>query len=801
MHLSPSVLLAMVASTLLSCRGKDEDTTGLSPVFWEGGDDRVPMEHAFFESLSLGELSLYSLMVEGSIEDRPDQAHRGAYGVGNGHAFTLMGLTDPLNTLHSAVGPTYDKEVRFFGDLAMHVEVDGVIQDFSQEWISQVRGAPVSVTRADTAGGISMYTVDLAPIPAGEDTPPALLRWLMIDPADGEQIRVCLDSYSAPELQGDVLAWVLNDGRSLALGGDWEVQDGQQCLDLENPDGPVQVPIYLSFGDDIDAALAGLDALGEDGDAQEELLLTWTQDTLVHWAGFQDQGVQLHTSDPRIEDLYLGLRTSIRVQQTAAGGISPMSRYTGVWLRDTIGPVRFFSRAGLTDAAREMLDYLYLCHLQAGDLTNACSSGLSSVDDHAEPDWASLPGLSGRAGAEGPSYVPLAWTTWARWSGDWEPIAQHWDYLSRALLAQEIDDQGRQTWSGDETFRLSMNVAFGLDLEEPWEETSWSSNSSLLMAAASDAMESAADQIGEDPALFAERAALARNALDTYFMQPEGHISAVRYYTDDDSGGSPAEARPFEDAMLKMLWVPAYSTDDPAVLSAIDSLRLTSQPEDGAFQSPLALVYQGNPLLNHATEGYATGMTPGYTLFALTELGAMDSMAAFNLLPYYADPAGQYSEGVLWDDGAAVQPAYDVSGVVGDFAARYRPWEGGIVADAMLSYLIGAEPTSQGLRLRPHLPNQLDWMDATQIQVRDQVLDLMLSQDTGGITSGLSATITAQSDVVLTMELPVPAWMDGTTPIHEGELRTLPGGEQIVAFDAQQISAGQTVSYLILSSS
>jgi len=746
-------------------------------VLWSGEDLRVPLDHSALADLELGALSLFAERVEGPVAERPNAAHRGSYAVGNGYAFALMGLTDPLNTLHSAVGPAYDRGDHFFGDLGMVLRVDGELRDFDREWLSQVRGAPVSVTRGDVGDNV-LYTVDLAPIPASGPVPAAILRWLAVQPgAEGQALEVCVTSYQPLALQEGVPMWAQGGGRSLALSGDWAERDGAWCLDLGSPTEPVMLPVLFVFAEDPQTAAAA--AQVDDATAR-----AWTADTLAHWADFSATGVQLSSPDQRIEDLYAGLRTSVRVQQTAAGGISPMSRYTGVWLRDTIGPVRFFSRAGLFDEAREMLDYLYLCHQDRGDFGNACASDLPADAVLPDPDWANLPPLAGRTAAEGPSYVPLAWTTWARWSGDWTPIADHWPYLSRAVLAQQMDEQGRQTWSGDETFRIAMNVAFGLELEVPWQDIAWSSNSSLLMAAASDAMADAAGRVGEDAAPFEASAALARHALDTTFTQPEGHIAAAQYYD-----GTP-EGRPYEDVLLKMLWLPVYDVDDPRVLRAVGSLRTYAQPAPGAFQSPMDPRYQDNNLLGGATQGYGTGMTPGYSLFALNKLGAADTEAAFNWLPYYADAGGQYSEGAIWDDGSAVQSGYDPGGLLGDFAARYRPWEGGIVGDALLAYLVGAEPTPDGLRLRPHLPNGLPWLDVEQVSARDQVVDLRLEQD----RSGLRATITARTAATVSLELPVPAWMADDALRYDGEERLLPGGERLIVYPAVTLRAGEAWS-------
>ena len=138
---------------------------------------RPVLDHPFFEAHpALADLSSYAMSVAGPPRGRPDHQHRGAFAVGNGAMFALMGLSDPLNTLHSAVGPVYDKRERFFGDVAIELEEDGEVAAFEREWIARVRSTAVNVTRADTRFS-SVYTVDFAPHSRG--SPPVIVRFIL----------------------------------------------------------------------------------------------------------------------------------------------------------------------------------------------------------------------------------------------------------------------------------------------------------------------------------------------------------------------------------------------------------------------------------------------------------------------------------------------------------------------------------------------------------------------------------------------------------------------------------------------
>ncbi len=773
------LLLAM----LPGCPGP-QDTAAPAPsaALWPGEDHRPALEHPFFDDHpALRDLSLYASTVSGPVEDRPDQAHRGAFAVGNGRAFGLMGLTDPLNTLHGMVGPVYEKGDRFFGDLAFTMVVDGQPVQTDQEWLARVRGTAVNVTRAD-AGDLSLYTVDFAPHPAGVadlDVPAAIVRILLVQNHgdEGHEVDILLDPYRDPQELDGLL--VEDDGREQLLA--WLPWNAQ----LSAPDHSIPLGLVSAGGSSSASMALGFGRGTPDLQALDDLLRTesdeaWLEDTLAWWAEFSAEGVQLTIDDPRIQDLYDAQRVGVRVQQSAAGAVCPMSRYTGVWLRDTIGPVRFLLRAGLHAQATAALDYLYLCAVVEGDYSNHCTSGLEPDDMVAEPDWDALAPFGGRAAAEGPSYVPLAYAQYAAFTGDQDRIRDRWSYLRRGLLAQQIDDEGLQPFSGDETYRIAMAAALGHDLDVAYEDLAWSANSSFLMAAAAGWMAQAAQGLGEaeDQASFEDLQALAHHALDAHYLLPEGHYSPLIWR----ESGQP-EPLPYEDVNLKPLWVGSHGIDDQAALDNLASLRAHAGQGDGTIQSILPEPYESFDI----EQGMCTGMVPGYTLANLVAVGDPEAHLAFDALHRYADDGGQVDEYMVYDDFSALAPMYDGSGLLGDFTARYRPWEGAIDADAMLLYLAGplASDGTADLVLAPHLPNGLPSMALSGLTTAGATGELVLTHSTGM----LEARFQNQRDepVLVQLDLPLPpgfgqvlaASLDGEPA---GELVTMPGGEQRVRF-------------------
>ncbi len=791
---SPLIALAVV---LFACA----PPTAPEPRPWPGEDVRPALGHPYFAAHGLTDLSLYAGAVSGPLEDRPDHMHRGAFAVGNGRTFALLGQTDPLNTLHSLVGPVYEKESRFFPDVAVGLEVDGVLVEAEAEAIARVRGAGIVITRADF-DDVTLYTVDFGPRPAGVgplDVPPVLARRVLVTARSEHEVAVRLLPRNEPQEVGGLLVRAHEeDSRYLAYLAPGRAWEGDADAGYRLPLGDV------GPGADADASIVF--ATGESVDGLVALAATiepfrpdvWLDETVAWWAAFSARGVQVTTGDERVMDLYDGMRVGIRQQQSAAGAVCPMSQYTLMWLRDTIGPVRFYLRAGLQEEAGAALDYLHLCASVRGDFSNACDSGLSPSDVEEEPDWGSLGPFSGRLAAEGPSYVPLMYREWVAFTGDWSTVEARWPYLRRSLLGQPVTAEGLQPFSGDETFRNAMSAALGYPVDMAYEEETWSANSAFLLAAAADWMEEASSEVGSssDVATFADLEALARGAMaDEFWLLAQGHYAPFLLME-----GHAPERAPFEDVNLKPLWTGALAADDPTALANLEGLRAAAGRGDGTVQSPLHYTYLDllvNPVVE---EGMNTGMVPGYYLWNLAAVGDPEAALAFDALHRYADDAGQYAEYMVYDDLSAFSPIYDPGGVIGDYTARHRPWEGGINLDAYLYWLVGplVDGGSGVLVLRPHLPAGQPELIVTGLRTADAAAGLELVREADTLT--LTVTSASLDPFDLRVELPVPpdveelagSELDGD---DAGEVQRRPGGELVVAFDRVRLEPGEQAGF------
>lgn len=690
------------------------DVPGPPLVLWDDFAPAPPVRGSLFQTRPhLGDfLAMGFHQPQGA--SRPDASHLGDFGVGNGRVFAEEGLTFPLNTLHGMVGPTYSRQDRFYGDLFLFLgDEDGDAGEFDEEWIAMPRLVP-AVVSAGRSGDLLLVVADLAPLPApGTTARPvhaALWRRVVVSnegnaPSDPASLVVA--TALKQRVEDDALVETRSNGtRVVFFRGPGALAPDDRRLVLPVP----SLPPGDFFETDLIVATAAPGARTADmrGDVAGEALHDLIDETAAAYGAFEATTARVETPDPVVNDFFTVLTRTLFVQVSAQGASSPMSRYTLTWTRDLSGVIRPLALLGAHGLARRILDYYHAAAARAGGLRNAYDADLALDLDHpADVDWASLPPMSGRTAAEGPSHLPLmfAWL-WAA-TGDTPWIASRLQFLRHSLFKQQWNEDYLQPFSGDETFRAAMNIAFGLDIEYPHQTKSWSLVSSVLLAAGAEAL--AEIEAGTGHQVEAQQALELRlrasETAQTRFRLEDGCLAAL---IDREAG---ALSPPFEDAALMGPWAGPPWSGSVAADEAIECLARRLRVAPGVFRSPLDPMYEGFAGLP-IREGVYTGMLPGYTLRVLTQVGHPEAEAAFNHLRRALSPSGNLAEYMVSDDDSALQFVYDALGGVGDVTARFRPWEGGIVLDAAFFYLTGFEPDAPGgrARLRPHLPN--GWPEA-----------------------------------------------------------------------------------------
>jgi len=658
---------------------------------------------------------------------QPSEArHMGDLGLGNGRVFALTGYACPLNSLHTMIGPSYQKEDAFFDDTSAALWVHGVAEPVEEGHVFRFRDGPLVIARERSAR-LELLTLSFAPLvdPSGG----AGGVWAPQPPAGQAVVRVHLVTHRGAEaLAGVELRTDPGDGvrqdrvrRLVALEPAEAADPTALALGALRPGERRRVALaYLltQEGAGEAEALADLRARGVDALAA---------DTRDAWRAYLGRAARLESPDPMVDDLWRGLLLTLKVQQAASGGFSPMSEYSRLWTRDLIGPARMLLGAGLFEEVRAALDYYHLAAAAEGDYQNSFRLDVPAEPAPPEPDWDALPPFAGRTAGEGPSHVPWMASLLGRAAGDHGPAERWFAFLRRGVTGQPADALGRYGFSGDETYRPAMAVALGWDMQYLFEEHCVSANSSFLLTVAAEGLADEAAALGRsaDATALRARAAEARAAAESAYFDED--LGAYLPFLDrDDPAVRPP---PFEDVATQPLWTGYLGPADPRASRNLEAaVALLGRP-DGLLVSPLHPVYDDFLGLG-IHQGVYTGMAPAYALHSLSLLDHPTAGAAFDSLRRVVSPAGNLGEMQIYDDHSALQLIYDTSGQLGDYSARFRPWEGGITGHALLVHLAGLEAWADEGRvaLAPRLPNGWPAMAWRGLRVGGQRFDLEVEE-------------------------------------------------------------------------
>ncbi len=627
-----------------------------------------------------------------ALTDNPGRPRSGTFGLGNSRVFGLVGLDDPWNTLTNAIGPGYQRDGGFFGDCAigLRTDTDGVPTGAR---VQSTRDAPV--VRTETSfGDLTLRTTDVAP--PGQDVILRLVEVTLAEDAQGTNVDVTLDLALSP---GEALGpdprglLQIRGARQMLVSCDATpiLSEGRASFPLGSlAPGEARELLCTHAFAALDAPLPALT-----GSARDALEAARTE----HLA-FLDEGLRLETPDPAVDDLLTGMLTTLAVQTAANGIVSPMHRYTSGWLRDAEGPVRLFLRTGHDARARTILDATVASLTARQAIANSfpLTIDVDAVQDPEDPDafWAQVDFMPGRNAAEAPSYGPILHDLYVRTTGDESVLTPaRMAFLEQSLLRQDMDQQGRLPFSGDETYRWLMAVTIG---ETVPEEVGWSAGSSMLLAHAAERLL----DLGADEALESVAATAAAGAQG--YRDPEGFVSPIRFF---DSGG--LYPGPYEDVSTQPLWL------DPSAPDADDAANVQALAD--RLMGP-------DGVLRSNTLG-TTGMSHGFWLADLAALDHPDRDLAFDGLATLATPSGHFEEG-HGPDGQALSLVHQPDGMGSDTVARYRPWEGGDVLAGLLRALVGQGGDAREARLvlAPRLPNGWPSLAARGLRFLGVRLDL-----------------------------------------------------------------------------
>jgi len=778
--------------------GGEEAWEPAVPEYWEVGPQWFDAIGAFYEAhgAAFQRMSLWFTHVSGPVAERPDIGHRGSFGTGNGRVFGFVGLADPLNTLHSLIGPTYERRDRFFGDYTLYLLENGKELEFDEEWAGRSLTSPVMVTRG-RRGGLEMDTVDFAPWTEDVAAGNCFIRILLVrnkatDAVNGIQVQVRSRNPVDFSLEGTLVEPVLQRRLVTRFAGAGAVA-GERSLTLTlDP---------LAAGEERELALFHCaqvgNMVGPAPSLDPDALLDETVQRFSDWGNGL---VQADVPDPLVRDFIDNAKITMKVQQAETGATCPMSEYTRTWMRDNTGPVRAFLTLGGHEDVLGMLDYVYGAATR-GNYSNSYDADLDLTDLPPAPDWDAMPPLSGKVAAETPSYFVIMHGWYYRHTGDlhWADDDGRWALLKRGLMAQGFGTDHLLPWTGDETFRAAMNSVFGLFMEYPHHEVSWSANSSLLWLAAQKEYARLAASLGHD-----EDAAASEN------LHKDVEAGFLGHYILDDGCVSALVERetmetwpaPYEDSALKLTWAGWKDGDDPLAQTATACLvdRIGIAP--GILQSPLHPDCQDLEILPEG-KGMYTGMKPGYTLSALADTGHSEALDAFNAVQLSVSTSGNLTEYRVEYDHSGLSLTYDPVGELGDYTAKFRPWETGIVVDAVMQYLLGWRPDApeKALSLRPHLPNGWPRMAFSNLRARDARFDVEVRRVH---EREWEVTVTSHAGDDWTVDLrwdapgPSELWVGGAV-LPAGEIQQFEHfGQASTLSSPQTLSAGKVLVFRVV---
>jgi len=660
--------------------------------------------------------------VDTDADATPSYDDLAAYPLGNGEVFGMNGLSLPLGTLTNLTGPQYQKQAGFFGVCTPAVSIAGESEHLPKQMVEWVREAGV-VHTVQRNERLALHVYDwVAPsanvwyrLLVAENLSDGPLRNVELILATNNPVREARRGRMVFTRASSVMTLSVV-GQGIAAESGFEVDvpadyDNRQMLEAVEGLPHLSCPIgtigkgesggklfYLVFAQEGEETTSGEPASQVEAEGLEGLVRTYEQNSAWH-----KKGLRVGAGDDRIHDFIEIQKHIIRVQQAAGGGFSPMDKYTYTWIRDSVGPVRFFLQAGYYDEVKRYLEYQFMGNAMGENIKLNLALDIKPPADLKEPNWADV-----RVDrAEVPSYIVLQHYWYFQHTGDGELIKKHWDYLKRCIFGQEISARGTLHFHGDETYRFPGYCAFqaGLDVHDYVQLETQSADSAFEFVAAAEAMAEMAAHLElaeeEDVAEFEQIAERVRDATEKYYwMSDRGYYApAMSDFTEE------RHRYPFATINMRPLWIGYAKVDEQQRRNVVNSLEYLWKEEGGVKATP--------------DFGYYTTMVPGFVLYNLVEIGYPRAEQWVGKVLNIAEKSGGYAEMNTPED----VPAEDIWG-----KHRCRPWEGGINAHAVVHALLGVEADAvrNHLSLSPRIVGGWPALGAQNIPVGRNRVDLKM---------------------------------------------------------------------------
>ena len=669
---------------------------------------------------------------------------RGWWAVGNGNVFGIVGPGLGAAQISQITGPHIMlagvmNNGSAFGPAALRLTIDGRGVPFKKQTLSKVRGTDVVVMEF-VSPDVVMTVFNYAPFGLN-----AILRTVVVENRTGADFANVVLTASVNRTR--VVGGRLYDSFKGGTGGSAMGQTRQLFSSFIEPcevSGPAEAdkPGQGSLTLKIDKIAAGgeavrthylmfsMEEIGDEADTLAKITeqnVNLLQKTYDDWRTWLATTTRLECPDARVTDLLDDTKIIVDIQtakpQCAAG---PMEFFAGVWVRDSNGPLLYHLRMGQLEVARNMLDFYYNASAQNKRIANWIPMDIdTSLPVPEDIDWSTVPNDP----VEIPAWIILQHRWYYEYTGDLEPIKEHWGYLKRCLMGQIVDEEGtpfrtanfgsrvnepntmyRFPPHGDETWIYPGFEVLNSDVfPEPNDHPRWDAycaDSTWEFVAAADAITQFARLLDDDQAVeFAKIAADSRAACERDYWIPEKGLYGVAM----DMRSLDVHQPPFPMINFNPLWIGYLQPDDPkAVANVLETMKYTMNPNFVTDASETLKVY--------------VGMQPGMFLYNLAAIDHPYAEPALKAMIGVAAPSGEYTEKhVTAPDSYRSQFR----------GHRIRPWEGGINADAAYYYLTGLKPNmGQGrVALCPRLPSEWKQMAVRGQRLGDGALDVSVVDD------------------------------------------------------------------------
>jgi len=637
---------------------------------------------------------------------KPGMTSLGAFGIGNGNVFALIGLQIPQNKMTNIVGPTYEKSEseQFYpvwSTLEQSDNANGRGSEVSliRTRMYRVRNAPI-VVNVEKNDNISMLSVSLVPqkgntvyrnISVMNESNKTLdgLR-LILHAGEGKDV--------AQPFENNYLVQMVGEKRMVVGILDKGVKAGSGRLDITI--GALRPQEERNFVVFVDIQAKSVPFMPPN--PTEIDMKSMLSETYAEGSTWMKSAITSTSSDPKLAGIFENILTLIRTQTTAQNGaVSPMGKYSGSWCRDSFGPVRLLLASGKFEEVKRILRFYDLATRIRG-FGNRYEIDIDLNKAPENVDWDSMSPQNG----DDPNLLVLQYYFYYKASGDGEFVRQHYGFIRRNMTGQK-HEAFRLPFNGDETYQ----VYFLMSETQPLKEY-YSAEAGFLYVAAARAASEMAAAIGEkaDAEMFAAYAAAARAATEEYYWDAEqGIYLAGRRKDTFAPAGSP-----FADINLNPIWSGYAAPEDPkARLNAVNTAKKLMTKEGTVKSSAKTALY--------------TGLAPGMMLYNLKAVGLLDQADRVysGLMDRMLSRTGEFAE---------AYDSHDRWVNYGSAPTVYRPWESGVNAEAIVYYITGAEYDNENdiVKIQPHLPPGVEWVRLENLYVGNYPLSLYLKRRKDG---------------------------------------------------------------------